>query len=348
MTGKVLVTGGTGFVAGWAIVELLRQGWTVRTTIRSPARETVVRRGIASEVEAGGRLEFAVADLMQDDGWDVAVAGCSHVLHIASPLGREAPGDRDALVEPARGGTLRVLRAATAAGVERIVMTSAAATARVRGSTAISNETMWADPEDPLLDPYRRSKIFAERAAWAFMARNGGRTGLATILPGAVFGPLLPGGEQGSVWVVKSMLEGKPPRLLTLGLSVVDVRDLAAAHVSALTAPQAANERFLCTGHFMWMQQMAQQLRDGLVAAGFAGEAARIPLKTLPDWLVKPLSLAMPQLRMFRHDIGKRYEADNGKAARMLGFAPRPAAETLTDCARSLIAERKAGRDSAA
>jgi nucleoside-diphosphate-sugar epimerase len=217
-------------------------------------------------------------------------------------------------------------------------MTSAAATARVRGSNAISDETMWADPEDPLLDPYRRSKIIAERAAWDFIATHGDRTSLVTILPGAVFGPLLPGGERSSVWVIKNLLDGRPPRLLNLGLSVVDVRDLAAAHVTALTAPQAAGERFLCTGHFMWMPQMARQLRDGLAAAGFADAAARVPTRSVPDWLIGPMSLAMKQLRMFRHDIGRRYVADNGKAARVLGFAPRPSVETLTDCARSLIA----------
>lgn len=332
MTKRILVTGGTGFIAGWAIIELLKRGFAVRTTIRSPDREPLVRVGVASQVKANDRLEFAIADLTRDEGWDAAVAGCDHVLHIASPLGREAPGDRDALVEPARGGALRVLRAAVSAGVERVVMTSAAATARVRGAEAVSTEAMWADPDDPLLDPYRRSKILAERAAWAFMEKDGDGTSLTTILPGAVFGPLLPGYEPGSVWVIGNLLDGKPPRLLNLGLSVVDVRDLAAAHVAALTAAEAPGERFLCTGHFLWMPEIARMLRDGLGDAG-----ARVPAKVLPDWLVGPLSLFMPQLRMFRHDIGQRRDADNGKARRALGFDPRPAQETLIDCAHSLL-----------
>ncbi|WP_213978936.1 NAD-dependent epimerase/dehydratase family protein [Sphingomonas sp. dw_22] len=333
---KVLVTGGSGFVAGWAIIELLRQGYDVRATLRSTSREVSVRRGIASQIAADERLEFAIADLTRDAGWDAAVAGCDHVLHIASPLGREAPKDRNALVEPARGGALRVLKAAVAAGVERVIMTSAAVAARKRGSNAVSTEDVWADPEDPLLDPYRRSKILAERAAWDFMREAPGRTSLTTILPGGVFGPILPGGEQGSVWVIRNMLEGKPPRLLNLGLSIVDVRDLAAAHVAALTAPGAPGERFLCTGPFLWMSQIAKLLRDGLGPDG-----KQVPTKVLPDRLVWPLSIVMPRLRMFRNDIGQRRHADNGKAMSVLGFEPRPSADTLLECARSLIAEQR-------
>lgn len=333
---KVLVTGGSGFIAGWAIVELLRRGYAVRATLRSTAREASVRRGIESQVATEGRLEFAFADLTLDDGWDAAAAGCDHVLHIASPLGRDAPEGRDALVEAALGGTLRVLKAAVAAGAERVVMTSAAATARERGSNARSTEAIWAAPDDPLLDPYRRSKILAERAAWDFIDEARGSTGLTTILPGAVFGPILPGGEQVSVWVVRNLLEGRAPRLLNLGLSIVDVRDLAGAHVAALAAPVAPGERFLCTGHFLWMPEIAKLLRDGLGADG-----ARVPTRMLPDWLVWPLSLAIPQLRMFRSDIGQRRDADNGKAEAVLGFAPRPPSETLLDCARSLLAEHR-------
>jgi len=336
MTRLVLLTGGTGFIAGWTIVELLRRGYSVRTTLRDLKREGVVRAGVGSQIDPGDRLSFAVADLTKEAGWDAAVAGCDHVLHIASPLGREAPRDRDALVEAARGGALRVMNAAVAAGVERVVMTSAAAAARERGSSAISTEAIWADAEDPLLDPYRRSKILAERAAWDFIGKAEGRTTLTTILPGAVFGPLLPEGEQGSVWVVRNLLEGRPPRLLNLGLSVVDVRDLAAAHVAALTAPGAPGQRFLCTGHFLWMPQIARLLRDGLGPDG-----AKVPDRVLPNYLVRALSLFMPQLRMFRHDLGQRREADDGRARAILGFDPRPSADTLIDCARSLMATRR-------
>ena len=335
MTGKaVLVTGGTGFVAGWCIVQLLQQGHRVRTTVRNRSREAGLRAAIATQVDAQDRLSFAVADLTRDEGWDEAVAGCDYVLHIASPLGREAPKDRDALIAPARDGALRVLKAAVANNVDRVVMTSAAATARERGSSAVANETIWADPDDPLLDPYRRSKIVAERAAWDFMAAAGGRTSLTTILPGAVFGPVLPGGDKASVWVIGNLLEGKPPRLLNLGLSVVDVRDLAAAHITALIAPEARDQRFLVTGSFMWMPQIAKILR-----ARLGPEGARVPSRTLPDPLVRLLAVFMPQLRMFQHDLGQRREADDSKAERILGFSPRPVDQTLVDCAHSILAK---------
>lgn len=338
MADTVLVTGGTGFIAGWCIVELLRRGHAVRATLRDPAREAQIRASVAPFAKGGGSLSFAVADLLRDDGWDRAMAGCDAVLHVASPLGRNAPRDRDALVAPARDGTLRVLRSAAAAGVPRVVMTSAAATARPpRGSRQASDETVWADPEDPLLDPYRRSKILAERAAWDFMATISGTTTLTTILPGAVFGPLLAHGDPASVWVIQGLLNGRPSRLLNLGLAVVDVRDLARLHVDAMVSAQAASERFLATGEFMWMTQIADILRSGLGQAG-----RRVPTRTLPDPLVRVASWFAPQLRMFLPDLGQRRDVDTVKARERLAFARRAAESTILDCARSLI--DRAGR----
>jgi nucleoside-diphosphate-sugar epimerase len=334
MTRTILVTGGTGFIAGWCIAELLQRGYAVRTTIRDASKEAGVRAAIATQVDAGDRLSFALADLTRDDGWDGAMAGCDGVLHVASPLGGNAATGRDALVAPARDGTLRVLGAAVKARIPRVVMTSAAATARPpRDSDAISTEDVWADAEDPLLDPYRRSKILAERAAWDFMAADGGATAFTTILPGAVFGPLLHRNDSGSVWFVKRLIEGQPPALMRLGLSVVDVRDLAKAHVDALEAPAAAGERILVTGTPLWMSDMARMLRAELGA-----RAAKVPTRTLPDFAVKLLARFIPQLRMFVPDLGRLYVASNGKAQALLGFAPRPVERTLADCAESLLA----------
>jgi len=334
VTKTVLVTGGTGFIAGWCIVELLRQGYAVRATLRDSAAGPRVRAAVAREVDPGDRLSFVIADLTRDEGWDQAMAGCDHVLHIASPLGREAPRHRDALVAPARDGSLRVLRAATMAGVDRVVMTSAAATARPpRGSGRVSDESVWADPEAPLLDPYRRSKILAERAAWDFMVTVPGATSLTTILPGAVFGPILQNGDPASVWVVGNLLEGRPARLLNMGFAIVDVRDLAAAHVAALTVPGAPGRRFLATGEFLWMADIARILREEIGA-----RAAKVPQRVLPDWAVRALALFVPQLRMFAGDLGQRKEIDASSARELLGFAPRPARETLRDCAETLLA----------
>lgn len=327
----VLVTGGTGYVAGWCVVELLRRGYDVRTTVRSPARAEAVRRAVATEIDAGPRLSFAVADLTADDGWKEAVDGCEHVLHVASPLGVD--GGKD-LVVPARDGTLRVLRAATAAGVERVVMTSAANASSPSSyrDEGVSDETLWTDPDDPTLQPYRRSKTVAERAAWDFMADHDGPTTLTTILPGAVFGPVLTTDSLGSVRIIARLLGGMPgtPRI---GFEIVDVRDLADIHLRAMTAPEAAGQRFLATGEFVWMRDMALALRAGLGDA-----ASKVPTRNLPNIAVRLAAIADPTLREIMPALGRRHRHSTAKALRLLDWRPRPAAETVVACGRSLLA----------
>jgi len=329
----VLVTGGTGFVASWCIVELLQQGYQVRTTVRSLERGEAVRQAVSAEADTS-RLSFAAVDLMRDAGWAEAMAGVDKVLHVASPLGHGAPTDRMALVAPARDGTLRVLKAAVAAGVKRVVMTSAAATARPRLESGVtSDETMWADPDDPQFDAYRVSKILAEKAAWAFMEAEGGATEFATVMPGAVFGPVLAAENLGSVQIIADLLEGRPPLLPQLGFWVVDVRDLAKAHVLAMTSPAAAGERFIAAGEFMWMEEVAASLRAQLGSRG-----DKLPRRRLPSWAVRLLVPFMPNLRTLAPLVGRKFMLDPGKARRVLGWQPRPAAETLQDCAESLLA----------
>jgi nucleoside-diphosphate-sugar epimerase len=333
MAETVLVTGGTGFVAGWCIVELLRRGHAVRTTVRSLPHAPAVRAAIASAAGSSERLTFVAADLTRDEGWDAAVAGCEFVLHVASPLGGDAPRDPDALVAPARDGTLRVLRAATKAGVQRVVMTSAAAAARPPlGSDRISDETVWADAGDPRFDAYRRSKVLAERAAWAFVAGSAGPTTLTTILPGAVFGPVLTKEKLGSVQIIQRLLDGRPAGIPRLGFTVVDVRDLAELHVRAMTSPEAAGQRFLAAGDFVWMSEIAAALR-----AKLGDRAGQVPTRDLPDFVVRLLSLFVPQLRMLTPDLGRRNPLTSEKARRVLGFSPRPATTTVVDCAESLL-----------
>ena len=335
MVETVLVTGGGGFVASWCVATLLNQGYAVRATLRDLDKAPAV----LGVVEAAGapiqRLSFVGADLTRDGGWDAAMEGCAYVLHVASPLGSgQAALDRDAFVAPARDGTLRVLRAAVKAGVRRVVMTSAAATARPPlASGHASDETVWADPDDPQFDAYRRSKILAERAAWDFMRDHGGGSQLTTVLPGAVFGPVLTRDRPGSVAIIQGLLSGRPRGVPRLGLAVVDVRDLAELHVRAMTAPEAGGQRFIAVGEFLWMKDVARILRERL-----GPRAAKVPTRELPDWMVRLLALFMPQMRMLIPVLGVRTQPDNAKARRLLGFSPRPAADTLADCAESLLA----------
>lgn len=333
-TERVLVTGGGGYVAGWCIVELLRRGFAVRTTLRSHAREPVLRAALAAAGVATDELTVAVADLTADDGWDAAMAGCTHVLHVASPLSA-TDGDPTAA---ARDGTLRVLRAAVRAGVRRVVMTSAAATARLpREATGVADEQVWSDASDPRFDAYRRSKILAEQAAWAFMRDDGGTCELVTVLPGAVFGPAIAPGARGSLQILQRLLAGKLPGLFRIAFWIVDVRDLAAVHVRAMTEPAAANQRFLATGELMWMVDIAATLR-----ACLGERAAKVPKRQLPNWLVRLLAHLVPQLAGLVPELGRRNDVSSAKARRMLGFAPRPATDTIVDSATYLLAS--AGR----
>jgi dihydroflavonol-4-reductase len=335
MSESVLVTGGTGYVAGWVIVELLQRGYAVRTTVRGLDRSEAVRAAVGTVVDPGDRLSFAVADLTGDAGWAEAVAGVDYVLHIASPLSDDNSKAPQALIVPARDGTLRVLRAATAAGVKRVVMTSAAnaASPSSYAEEGVTDETLWTDPDDPTLIPYRRSKTVAERAAWDFMAAYEGPTTLTTILPGAVFGPVLSSGNLGSVRIIQRMLTGSMPGAPRIGLEVVDVRDLADIHIRAMTAPEAAGERFLATGEFVWMREIAAELRAGLGA-----EAAKVPTRQLPDIAVRATALFDKSLRAITVSLGRKNRHSTGKAKRLLGWQPRSAAETVVGCARSLIA----------
>lgn len=333
---RVLVTGGTGFLAGWAIMALLQRGYRVRTTVRSPGREQAVRDAVATQVDPGDRLEFAVADLTSPDGWDRAVAGCDYVLHVASPLGGDDPQDPDALIVPAREGVLNVLRAATAAGVARVVMTSAANTASPASYTAdgVYDETLWT-VDDPSLPAYRRSKTIAERAAWDFMDAYEGPTTLATVLPGAVFGPILSTDNLGSVQIIQRLVQGAMPGVPRIGLEVVDVRDIVDLHLRAMTAPEAAGQRFLGTGEFVWMRDIARALKDGLGADG-----AKVPTRRLPDVLVRLAARRDASLKQIMPALGRRSVHSTDKARRLLGWQPRPAADVVVDCARSLIQAR--------
>lgn len=334
MNGTVLVTGGNGFVASWCIVELLRRGYRVRTTVRSLGKEAALRAAIAGEVDAADRLSVWVADLTDGAGWDVALAGCDYVLHVASPLGIGSGAEALALSVPARDGTLRVLQAAARAGVKRVVMTSAATTATppLQSPDSLSDESVWFDPNEQDVDAYRASKRLAERAAWEFMRGQDGAMGLTTILPGAVFGPLLGHDSLGSVQVIGRLLQGAMPATPRLGFEVVDVRDLADLHIRAMTATDAGGQRYLANGEFVWMGQMAALLRSQLGAA-----AAKVPRRQLPDLLFRVIAWVQPELRGMVPRLGRRHLHSSQKARSQLGWTPRPASVTVLDCARSLI-----------
>jgi dihydroflavonol-4-reductase len=333
----VLVTGGSGFLGGWCLVELLRRGHRVRTTVRDLSREPDVRAMLASQVEVGDRLSVLPADLNGDAGWEEAVHGCDYVLHVASPFPPAQPKDPDELIVPARDGTLRVLRTSFAAGVKRVVLTSSAGAVRNSGETPPPRpltEEDWTDPSNPSLTPYARSKTIAERAAWELVREADEVDRLAVVNPSAILGPVMGNDLSYSLQVVERMLNGMPgvPRL---GFSFVDVRDVAELQVAAMTSPEAGGERFLAAGPFHWLSEVAQILIDRL------GPAARkVPRRTVPNLLVRAMARFDPGLRSVVGDLGRETAFSAEKARLRLGWTPRPVEETIVDCAQSLLRHR--------
>ncbi len=334
----VLVTGGSGFLGGWCVVEALQGGYRVRTTVRDMAREGEVRANVASRLDAGERLTVLSADLTRDEGWAEAVAGCDYVLHVASPFPPEQPKDPDDLIVPAREGTLRVLRASLAAGVKRIVVTSSVAAVRngrggaLRGERELTEQD-WNDLKDPGETPYARSKTIAERAAWDFMEQQGARERLVTVQPGAIVGPLLGSDRSYSLDAIERLLEGRMPGLPKLGFSFVDVRDVAALEVGALTAPDAGGNRLIAAPEFLWFSDVARILRDRLGA-----HASKVPTRQIPNFVVKAVALMDPSVRSVAGELGWRTDFSTQAARSLVGWSPRPVQETIVDCARSLLA----------
>lgn len=327
----VLVTGGSGFIGAHCIRRLHQDGYCVRTTVRSLAREAEVR-GMAGD----GPLEVVAADLSADDGWADAAAGCAFVLHVASPFPLAQPKHEDELIVPAREGALRVLRAARDAGVQRVVMTSSfAAVGYGHGHPdTVYDETSWTDVDGAGVSAYAKSKTLAERAAWDFIEREGGALELATVLPVAVLGPLPGPDASTSIELVKRLIDGSMPGTPKVAYGLVDVRDVADLHVRAMTAPEAAGERFIALGEdFRWMSEVGEWLREEL-----PDRARKIPRRELPNIAVRLASIFDGSLRQLTPELGVRKRATNEKARSLLGWAPRGDRETVLATAESLIA----------
>jgi nucleoside-diphosphate-sugar epimerase len=333
--GTVLVTGGTGFLGGWCVASLLDRGHEVRTTVRDLAREQAVRDTVvAAGADPGSRLTVLAADLNSDAGWGDAVAGCRYVLHVASPFPPVQPKDPDELIVPAREGALRVLRAALDAGAERVVMTSSIAAIRSdRPSTEAApyTEADWTDGDDTSRTPYVRSKTLAERAAWEHVRAAGAEDRLATINPGAIIGPALSDDHSYSLQSIQRLIDGMPaaPRL---GFSFVDVRDVADLHIRALTDPAAGAQRFIATDEFLWVAEVAAILRERLGDA-----ASKAPTRVAPNLLVRAMALFDGSIRSVLDELGQRSWFSSEKARTTLGWTTRPVADSIEDCARSLL-----------
>jgi nucleoside-diphosphate-sugar epimerase len=326
----VLVTGGSGFVAGYAILRLLADGHVVRTTLRNLSRQSDVR----AILPPNASVTFVAADLERDDGWAAAAAGCEYVLHVASPFPASTPEDENEVITPARDGALRVLRAARDAGVRRVVMTSSFAAIGYGHPerTTPFDETTWTDLNSPGLTPYVKSKTIAERAAWDFIQNEGGSLELAVVNPVGIFGPVLGRDFATSILLVKRLMDGATPGLPKLYFGIVDVRDVANLHVLAMAHPAARGERFLAVaGDFLSVKQIAEVLKRRMGAA-----SRKVPTRQLPNWLVRLIALRNPAVKSILPELGKVKNASSAKAERLLGWTHRSADDALVATADSL------------
>ena len=333
----VLVTGGTGFIGAHCILQLLQQGYNVRTTVRSLKREADVRAMLkVGGADANAPIGFYQADLMNDAGWVEAVAGADFVLHVASPFPPTIPQHEDDLIIPARDGALRVLKASRDAGVKRMVLTSSFAAIGYGQPSQQEpfDETNWTNPNGDDVRAYTKSKTIAEKAAWDWVKAEGGSLELSVVNPVGVFGPVLGPDYSTSILLIQRLMDGAMPGCPRLYFGVVDVRDVADLHLRCMTNPAAKRERFLAvTGDFMSIVEIARTLRARL------GDAAkRVPKSQIPDFVVRLASMRDPAVKQIVPELGKYKNGTNAKAVRVLGWQPRSREDACVATAESLIA----------
>lgn len=324
----VLVTGGTGFLAGWIIRKLLEQGYDVKTTVRSEEKAKSITSMLNHEKVATDSLSFAFADLTKADGWDDAMQGVDYVLHVASPLGGNNHED-PTLIPIAKSGVENVIGAAIKAGVKKVVMTSSGAAnyPDKKDANPAVDESFWTDDKNKWITNYMRSKIIAERTAWELIGKQT-HTKLVTILPGAILGPYMANKRSSTDQIFEMLLKGTPsPRVV---YPVVDVRDLAELHILAMEQDSANGQRFISESEEMTMPEMAQLLK-----AKYSNR--KISTFIIPSFVISIMAKIQPPMKVLNTMIGLSYHRDGSKAKKLLNWKPRSAKETVLDTADYLI-----------
>lgn len=332
MADLVLVTGASGFIAGHCIIALVNRGYRVRGTLRSLSKADHIRKTLAPYIDCVDNLEFAAADLSNDKGWVEAAAGCDYLIHMASPLPRTPPKSDDELILPARDGALRVLQAGVTAGVKRIVMTSSVAAVLYglpRDGSRVYDDSDWSQLQ-PWVGAYEKSKTIAERAAWEYMKNQS--VEFTTINPGLVLGPILEADYGTSGELVRKLMLREIPGIPDVGWAVVDVRDVADAHVAALRAKNAPGYRHICTIGHVSMREVAAILKEVYEPRGY-----KIPTMHVPGWLLRIVGKFDKTASLAVQELGLRQDVDVSRTRENLGWNPRTLRTMVVDMAESMI-----------
>ena len=334
MDKKVLLTGISGYIGNHCAVELLKNGYSVRGSMRSLSKSEKVIEAIKKEVDPKDNLEFCELDLLSDDGWDNAVKGCEFVMHVASPFINIEPKDENEYIRPAVDGTIRALNAAKKAGIKRVVLTSSMVSmlGSADKSIKVDSET-WTNVEAKNVSAYAKSKTLAEQAAWDFIHAQQDDTPkmeLAVVNPGPVFGPSLSGDLTGaSMGMFKQMMLGKMPMIPQASINMSDVRDIAKIHVLALENEKADGKRFIVTTEEPYaFQQVAKILKSN----GYD----KVSTKLAPNFLLKFLGNIDREAKSMRSFIGKTYDGDVSTTMETFDWKPISVEKTVLDTAKSI------------
>lgn len=333
MNKKVLLTGISGYIGNHCAVELLKNGYSVRGSVRTLSKSQKVIDAIKKEVDPKDNLEFCELDLLSDDGWDDAMKGCEFVMHVASPFINIEPKDENEYIRPAVDGTMRALNAAKSAGIKRVVLTSSMASMLENADKSIKFDSeSWTNVKAKNVSAYAKSKTLAEWAAWDFINAQTDATPmeLSVVNPGPVFGPTLSGNLEGaSMGMFKQMITGKVPMVPKTAINMSDVRDVAKIHVLALENKEASGKRFIVTTENPYaFQEMAEILKSN----GYP----KVSTKLAPNFLLNFLGNFDREAKSMRAFIGKTYNGDVSLTMKTFDWNPIPFKKTVLDTAKSV------------
>ncbi|MFT7588563.1 MAG: dihydroflavonol-4-reductase [Limisphaerales bacterium] len=330
---KVLVTGISGYVGQHCAAELLKNGYSVRGSVRSLSKVDEVTKGIEKVIDPKGNLEFCELNLTKDEGWEEAMQGCSYVLHVASPYVSKVPKDENDLIRPAVEGTQRALNAAKKTGIKRIVITSSMVSMLGDANGSINiNQDSWTNVNAKHATPYLKSKTLAEKSAWDFIKNQQGddKLELVVVNPGPIYGPTLSGNLSGeSMGIYKNLITGKMPMLPKASINMSDVRDVANIHVQALENENANGKRFIVsTEKPHTFQEMAQILKSN----GYE----KVSTKLAPNFLLKFIANFDSELKGMLPFIGNTFNGDISDTKKVFNWEPIPLEKTVLDTAESV------------